>query len=318
MDIIAKIELALKKKKEEVVLDLYLKDYERSNFYFALVYNKKIQKFKILFVPLDAIDDMSKISEYFCYQFILLNQVEYILSTLNTNKNLYKDNSFRDRKTIGFDSYYVELNYYDDIIYTFKFSQYIDKDFLFLFDIIAVFFEYLPHIVSELCMKLLQDFDNKSISIKYNNSITFDLFYDNLDCFEKCDLSYDDIKYIEKIGNKYYIIIFDKLVVFEYVRSKKLLNIFSSFDLYGMEHLIIINAIRDEIEKYYSRILYDDIIFICYGFSNGKFKIIGHDDISISDGIRFDIIDDSLKNDIKVYCDNNGKKGLFKKIFEEK
>jgi len=138
MDITAKIYLALKKKKEDVILDLYIKDYEHSNFYFALVHNKKINKFKILFVPIDVIDDNSNISEYFCYQFIFLDQVEYILKTMNENEELYKDEIFRNRKTIGFDSYYVELNYYNKNKYTFKFSQYIDNEFIFLFDVIPV------------------------------------------------------------------------------------------------------------------------------------------------------------------------------------
>ena len=99
MDITAKIYLALKKKKEDVILDLYIKDYEHSNFYFALVHNKKINKFKILFVPIDVIDDNSNISEYFCYQFIFLDQVEYILKTMNENEELYKDEIFRNRKS---------------------------------------------------------------------------------------------------------------------------------------------------------------------------------------------------------------------------
>ena len=47
----------LQKRKEKVVLDLYLRDYDCSNYYFAIVYNSKIEKFKVLMVPLDAIDD---------------------------------------------------------------------------------------------------------------------------------------------------------------------------------------------------------------------------------------------------------------------
>lgn len=322
MDITAKIYLALKKKKEDVILDLYIKDYEHSNFYFALVHNKKINKFKILFVPIDVIDDNSNISEYFCYQFIFLDQVEYILKTMNENEELYKDEIFRNRKTIGFDSYYVELNYYNKNKYTFKFSQYIDNEFIFLFDVIVVLFEYLPHIVSELCMKLLQDFDERNISIRYNYSIDYDLMDGCLDCFDDRNLSFDSIKYIEMIGNKYYIILNDKLVVFEYIRGKKILNISSLFDLYSSEHLTIIKAIRNNIEKKFSFILLDDIILICYGFFDGMFKIIGYDDISVNDNIRFISIDDDLKIELDNYCNNSltgkEKNKLYEKLFEEK
>ena len=34
----------LKRKKEDIILDLYLKDYDSANYYFALVFNNKIQK----------------------------------------------------------------------------------------------------------------------------------------------------------------------------------------------------------------------------------------------------------------------------------
>ena len=44
MDILNIIKKTLKKKKETIILDLYIKDYDKSNFYFAVVFNKKIEK----------------------------------------------------------------------------------------------------------------------------------------------------------------------------------------------------------------------------------------------------------------------------------
>lgn len=63
MDILNIIKKTLKKKKETIILDLYIKDYDKSNFYFAVVFNKKIEKFKVLYVPIDAIDCESNIEE---------------------------------------------------------------------------------------------------------------------------------------------------------------------------------------------------------------------------------------------------------------
>ena len=51
------IQKYLKKKKERVLLDLYIRDYNKSNFYIALVFNKRIEKFKVLFVPLDVCEN---------------------------------------------------------------------------------------------------------------------------------------------------------------------------------------------------------------------------------------------------------------------
>lgn len=321
MDIIAKIALALKKKHEDVVFDIYIKDYEHNNYYFALVFSNKIKSFKILFVPLDLIDDIKNVSEYFCYQFIYLNEVEYILSTMNKNIDKIKNMNL-NRKTIGFDSYYVELNYYDKSKYTFKFSQYIDKDFLFLFDIIAVFFEYLPNIVSELCMKLLQDFNNNNISYRFNYSMDMDLLNDSLDEYEDNDLSFDNIKYIERIGNKYYVYLFGQIVVIEYVRSKRIVNVCSNFERYSSEMLLVIKAIRDEIEKKYSRLIYDDIVYACYDITDNKFNLLGNDDLKIDfDNIKFRFLDDYLRDKIDIYLsDNYSKKeikNIYNKIMEE-
>jgi len=52
MVMVQKIKKVLHKKNEEIIVDLYIKDYDKSNFYFALVFNKKVEKFKVLYVPM--------------------------------------------------------------------------------------------------------------------------------------------------------------------------------------------------------------------------------------------------------------------------
>ena len=317
MDIIAKINLALRKRKEEVVLDLYLKDYEHSNYYFALVFNKKIDMFKMLFVPLDLVDSISKVSEYFCYQFIYLNQVEHILSTMNNNKHVFNDSKIIDRKTNEFDSYYVEINYYDKDKYTFKFSQYIDREYLFLFDIVALFFEYLPHIVSEMCMKLLEDFNDNSVCIKYNILTDFDLYNGKLDEFDNSgELSFEDIKYLELINNRYYAFISNNVVAINYIRGKEIFNISSIFPLYSNEHLIIIKAIREEKYKHFPKFIYDGVLHVCYCISNGKFKSIGRDDIDVEDNcVKFINMNDDLKIEIEEYLNSKYSKKEVRQIY---
>ena len=39
----------LKRKKEDIILDLYLKNYDSGNYYLALVFNNKIQKVRCFF-----------------------------------------------------------------------------------------------------------------------------------------------------------------------------------------------------------------------------------------------------------------------------
>ena len=40
----------LRKKRESVIIDLIIRDYNKSNFYIALVFNSRIEKFKVLYV----------------------------------------------------------------------------------------------------------------------------------------------------------------------------------------------------------------------------------------------------------------------------
>ena len=83
------IQKYLKKKKERVLLDLYIRDYNKSNFYIALVFNKRIEKFKVLFIPLDVCEN-KYIEDYICYQFIDISSVNYILNTINDNDKLQR------------------------------------------------------------------------------------------------------------------------------------------------------------------------------------------------------------------------------------
>ena len=56
----------LKKKHEAPIIELQIKDYNNSNFYISLLYSRTIDKFKVLYIPLDVVED-NKIEEYCCY-----------------------------------------------------------------------------------------------------------------------------------------------------------------------------------------------------------------------------------------------------------
>jgi hypothetical protein len=95
MEYIHKIRKVLEKKHEKIILDMYLKNYYNSNSYYAIIYNEKIEKFKVLFVPIDLIDILTPIEEYFCYQFIFVHTVNYILNTIRDNEISINKNLIR-------------------------------------------------------------------------------------------------------------------------------------------------------------------------------------------------------------------------------
>lgn len=340
MEMLYKIKKTLKKKNESIILDLYLKNYDKSNFYFALVFNKKIEKFKVLYVPLDAIDERDDVEEYFCYQFIFLHTVNYILESINNNQEKFKDENFRLKANKTMDAYYIELNLYDiPEDYKFTFSQYIDRDFVVLFDIIVVLFEHLPNIVNELCNKLLIDFNENSEAIKYTSSYDFNLESGNLaDLFSKTVIkknkyTLDDVEFLENTGNRYYAVVNDNLIIIDNFSGKEILNVScGELDPLGDEVCIVVEAIQKKVEKKFYRLKVttggeDDLednatyYYLCYGIDEEEFKVVNKkDDRDVSlDLIRRDKVkilnsDKILENKIKEYLATKYEKSRINEI----
>lgn len=309
MEMLYKIKKTLKKKNESIILDLYLKNYDKSNFYFALLFNKKIEKFKVLYVPLDVIEEKDNVEEYFCYQFVFLHTVNYILESINNNKDKFGDEKFRNRANSLMDAYYGEINLYETPEnYKFTFSQFIDKEFLTLFDIVVVLFEHSPNIVSELCSKLLVDFNNNSDVLKYTNSYNYSLENDKVeDLFDKKVIrkqkyNEKDISFLENIGNRYYAMVKQQLIVIEYFSGKEIFNVScGNLDPLGDEVYIVVKGIKNLLEKNFYRLkvtLNEDEVsngenltnyYLCYGMDEEaeEFKIIKN---NLVDRISLDLV----------------------------
>ena len=336
MDIVSKIKIAVKAKRENVLFDLYLKDYDGGNFYFALVFNKKINKFKALYVPIDAILNRENVSDYFCYQFVFIDEVNYLINKILKNEK--ELDVIVDNKSSTMDSYYIEINtYVSEEKHKYMFSQYIDREYLFLFDVISILFGYLPNIVSELCRKLLVDFNDNSSVFKYTDSLKLNLYDSNLEAlFNNISYKYDydDIVFLEEFNNKYYGFINEKIIIVEYIRGRSILNIScDDLDVYSDEVYIVLMAIKNMKWKefYHLNIISDTDNFtigtyLCYGTDKDSFKIVG----SNYNNVDFNLIidraikinyDSKLKIKIKKYlekrCTKEETKGLLEFLKKE-
>ena len=251
----------LKRKKEDIILDLYLQNYDSSDYYFALVFNNKIEKYRVLFVPIDYIKNSLNIENYFCYQFVFLHTVNFMIETIKNNENKYIEDSYRNRLNPNIDSYYIEFNtYVDNKNYTFKFTQYINKEFYYFFDLFVTLFEYTPKVISELCDKILYEFKESNEAVRYNNCYEFDMNNSLKTLISKKVINrhkykLDDISYIEKIGYRYYMILNDEVFIIDYDNFKLKLSIYSGkYDSLGDEIYIFLKAIQNNIEKKFNRI----------------------------------------------------------------
>lgn len=94
-----------------------------------------------------------------------------------------------------------------------------------MFECLVILFEHVPTIMRELCSELLVILNDEDFDIKYNKSVCFNLYKDDLDkLFENKYLDYvNDIKidYLEVVNGKYFAIINGRIVILEYIYSKK-------------------------------------------------------------------------------------------------
>lgn len=284
------IQKYLNKHKESVIVDIAIKDYNKSNFYIALVFNSKIEKFKVLYIPLDVVT--KNIEYYVCYQFINITLVNYILETIHKAKDIYKKTAFRDKTNKNISSYYIEINtYIAGENYTFKTTKYIPKEWTFLYEVIVILFEHTPTIMHELCSDILAVIDNRTDNIDYQVSLDFDLFKDDLTTQFGSSKPLK-ISYLEKINGMYFSIIDDELVIADYIASKKVLNLYCSVphnhnidkNKINQYFSSIISSIRNgEFKKFYKIMVNDSGVenddsnnkyYLCYGIRNDCFKVI--------------------------------------------
>lgn len=271
----------LKKKKEKVIIDLVVNNYNQRTFYVALIFNMNINMYKVLYIPMDIIND-NDIENYTCYQFIDLMSVDYILRMLDSVKNY--DGDF-NRVCSKVKSFGIEINI--DLLdknYKFETTQYIPKDWGFLFDVVVTLFSYVPHIVSGIVEDMLTLFKSNEEEIFYQELFEFNLPRDDSAKLKKTLggklLDFDQITYLEEVNGKYFSIISGYIVIIEY-NSFGIVKTYCECDKYYDYVYTVIEAIREEIEKKFYRLLVFNKenrelgqYYLCYGFSDDGLKVI--------------------------------------------
>lgn len=277
------IEKYLKRKKEIVLVDIRVSNYSKSNFYLGIVYNNKIDMYKVLYIPLDIVED-GKIEDFACYQFIDMVSVNYLLKTLKLEEEIFKDSSFRNRVNKLIDNYNVEINVnLEENKYQFLTTRFIPKDWIFIFDLIVTIFSYAPNIVGGLCEDLLTLFNDEAEDIKYQESLEFDILRDDEEILNDSlgneVLDFNKISYLEKVNNKYFSIISGNIVIVE--SEYGMVNTYCECDDYCKYVLTVIMAIRNNIEKKFNRIMLIDKekankvkYYLSYGLNSKGIKVI--------------------------------------------
>lgn len=310
--VLDKIHRVIQKNNEETIFELIIRNYDKSNFFIALVFNKNIEKFKVLFVPVDAIEKSNLVEEYFCYQFIFMNIVNHLLKLISEfqDENSKKLYDYSDNIT----DYNIEFNTYKPLNKcTYIFRQYISPDFEFFFDLMVSLFEHVPNVMNDLQRDILAQFNSKYELLKYNMTIPFRLKTGDLNTiFDSSHFQYDkiDIQFLEKIGDKYYGVINDNKVLVDH--SRGMLRIYSGrYDPLGEEMFLFITKARESFEKKFYRLDYieNDNIYnlLCYGYNNSQNIFLVHNnlydyEITLKDvgnkKVKIHDVDDVFKEEI--------------------
>lgn len=277
----------LRKKRESVIIDLIIRDYNKSNFYIALVFNSRIEKFKVLYIPLDVCE-YRYIKDYVCYQFINVYLAEYIIKTLKENEKLFSDEAFRNKLSKYITNYYIEMNsYVNEKHYKFVTTRHLPEEWLFLFEVVSVLFEHIPVYMNELGLEILAIFNNFKEAINYKYSVEFDLFKGDLRKLLFDTSKVREVSFLESICGKYIAIVDDSLVIVEY-DPRKILNLYSLKDEDSYIYNCLV-AIREErFRPFYKLMVVEDVedfdmgigkYYLCYGIENNKFLVIEKDQV---------------------------------------
>ena len=279
------IKKIIKKKKEYPIIEIHIANYNNANFYLALVYSSSIEKFKVLYIPMDIIDT-NKIEEYFCYQFININSVTYIVDQVKAKLSKYEKKETRDKRNKNIDNFKIDLDIHiDKKTYDFHMTRYLPKEWKFLFETMALMFEHVPNIMGELAMEILSVVMNTNDLIEYQASLNCDLWENNLIEFfpvlkDEKKLIEGNLSFLESVNGKYYAIIENHLLIIEYNDHAKILNIFCDDKnlVYSSYTYQVLKAIKNNIEKAFLKVKVlekeEKYNYLCLGVDKKRLQVI--------------------------------------------
>ena len=281
----------LKKKHEAPIIELQIKDYNNSNFYISLLYSRTIDKFKVLYIPLDVVED-NKIEEYCCYQFMEVKSTIYITEQIKKELPKYEELVSRDNRNKHINNFIIEIDVYmNKKKYDFYTTRYLPKRWEFLFEAIVMLFEHCPNIMNELATEILSVIMNTNESIEYQTSLNCDLDTMDLKNYfpvlqDEKELKEKKIDYLEYVNGKYYAVVEDHLIIIEYNNNRKILNIFCDQAelVYSNSTYQVLKAIKNKQEERFYKIKYIDeedkkYNYLCLSINKDGLKVIKHNEI---------------------------------------
>lgn len=247
-------------KSSSIVLDIALLNYETYNIYIRIDYKKKEKSCKLYWGDLDLIKDR-KIEKYLNIENISYEEVDKICTEIE-KQEVYEYINIKEKNKII-------INAYLNNIYHYELNKYIPKKLSNLTQAFVIIFNNLPRKLEMFLYETNAEITNTKLNYDYNDLVEFDLFKGNLknlanDKIIKESKQYKkDLLFLEKIENKYFAVIngINKyLIVIEYNKEKNETAFYCTCPCkFFCKHIImVVNAIRDNYEKKFCKVLYNN------------------------------------------------------------
>ena len=248
-------------KKEKLVFDMYLEDYNGFYIYIRLDYYKKFKGFRVSWFDLD-VTDIDNIDKGLGTERIFDQTIDAFnecFSKLDTRKKYeYKDN--KGRVTINIDG--VKK-------YSISFYKYIPKDLSILSTVIFTLFNTLPRRLETFLYELHAELYGTVMKYEYKQEFSFDLFNGDLNSIfddliiKRGENYYKEgrVSFLEKIGDKYYAVVDGRetyVVVIKYNEEEKIIQFYCNCpcEFYCKHVYAVIKAIRNSEFKLFYKITY--------------------------------------------------------------
>lgn len=306
----------LTKKGHELVMSIFLSNYNNHDIYIRFDYIPKITAYKILWIDLNFFD--AKKMDYYINQqivtkYIAVNLVESILALKEDSSYNFNDDIKGDR---------VEVLMYGKEVREFVFDRFLPLKWSFLIDPLALVFSYLPRSMEVFLNEIFALFDGTSEKYNMLKPIKFDLIDGDDDKLFKPQVIlkgtkyYEDdrVEFIEKIDDHYLAIVEGSVPYLVNIRDDKDGYVFmwcSCKCEFLCKHIYAtILAIRDKVVKPFYKVAYkgkDESLleqvmsskfFLCFGIEGDRLLLITAESMIfkadiVVDGKRvFEVIED--------------------------
>ena len=314
-----KINDYLVKKGHELVMSIYLNNYNGNNIYIRVDYVRKLSIYKVVWVDLNFLNPKKMdayINSQMVTKYIAVKLIEQLSKIKIDSDYVFNDKIIGDRVEI--------VTYTKDTPREYVFDRFLPLEWEPFIDLFAIVFSYLPRGMEIFLHEIFAKFDGTEERFNCNKPVKFDLLLDNMnDVFRKMVISRgekifedDKVKFVEKQEDGYYIGLVDDegknfVPIVKQVDDEHILMHCNCKCEYYCKHLYgLIKSIRENKMNSFYKVRYigkeESLLekvtisnfYLCYGIKEGKLLLINDDgsifpcDVIQKGKVAFEVLED--------------------------